>query len=87
MSELESTIRLESTKGLHAELASKIISLASKYDAEVKIKYENQIINAKSVLGLISLAIPYGENLEISANGKDAEKAVAEIQKLLSKDA
>ena len=86
VSELERIIRLASTKGLHAELASKIVALAGKYHAEVQIKYENQIINAKSVLGLISLAIPYGENLEIIATGTDAEKAVEKIRKLLSKE-
>ena len=53
-------ITLQSTKGLHASLASKIVSLASKYDAHVEIEYNDKVIDAKSILGLISLAIPYG---------------------------
>lgn len=83
---MKKIITLQSTRGLHATLASKIVSLAGKYDANVQINYENQIIDAKSVLGLISLAIPYGENLEIIAEGNQAEEAIKELEKILTKE-
>jgi len=83
---LKQQIKLQSTKGLHASLASKIVSLAGRYDAHVQIEYNDKVIDAKSILGLISLAIPYGENLTIQASGSDAEQAITELQKLLSKE-
>lgn len=77
---------LRSTKGLHASLASKIVALAGKYDAHVQIQYDDIVIDAKSILGLISLAIPSGENLAIIATGNQAQEAMDELQKLLSKE-
>lgn len=76
-------ITLKSTEGLHASIASKVVQLAGKYDANVQIKYDNITIDAKSILGLLSLAIPKGENLEIVAEGTDALQAIQELQKLL----
>lgn len=83
---MKRTVTLESTTGLHATLASKIVALAAKFDAHVEIEYENQVIDAKSILGLLSLAIPYGENLRIITSGNQAEEAMTELQKLLQKD-
>lgn len=83
---MKRTVTLQNTTGLHASLASKIVALAGKYDAHVEIEYENQVIDAKSILGLLSLAIPYGENLKIITSGEEAEKAMTELQKLLQKD-
>jgi phosphocarrier protein len=83
---MKRTVTLQNTTGLHATLASKIVALAGKYDAHVEIEYENQVIDAKSILGLLSLAIPYGENLLIITSGNQAEEAMTELQKLLQKD-
>ena len=83
---LKQQITLQSTAGLHASLAAKIVSLAGRFDAHVQIQYEDKIIDAKSILGLISLAIPTGENLVIIAEGDQAKDAMNELQKLLSKE-
>lgn len=74
---------LQSTKGLHAQLASKIVQLSADFDATIQIVYDHQVVDAKSVLGLLSLAIPYGENLQIIAEGTDAKQALRSLQKLL----
>ena len=80
---MEREIILKSTVGLHASLASKLVLTASKYDVDVKLHYKDKIVDAKSILGLMSLAIPSGENIVITAEGVDAEKALASIEKLL----
>ena len=74
---------LQSTKGLHAQLASKIVQLTAEYDASIKMVYDNQVVDAKSLLGLLSLAVPFGENLQVIAEGNDAEQALKRLQKLL----
>lgn len=80
---LKQQITLRSTAGLHATLASKIVFLTSKYNAKVEIEYADTTIDAKSILGLISLAIPSGENLTVITHGEDAEQAMNELKKLL----
>lgn len=80
---MEKKIVLKDTVGLHAALASKVVQTASKYDVDVRLEYKDKIVDAKSILGLISLAIPSGKNIKIIADGDQAEKAIAEIEKLI----
>ena len=76
-------IKLVSTAGLHAQLASKIVQLSGNYEADIELVYENQTVDAKSILGLMSLAVPKGENVTIIADGNDAEKAIKELKKII----
>ena len=80
---LEKKIVLQDTNGLHAKLASKIVHSTNRYDVLIELIYKDQVVDAKSILGLMSLAIPYGENVEINVVGPDAEIALQEIEKLL----
>jgi phosphocarrier protein len=81
---MERTIVIKSTVGLHASLASKMVQSATKYDVDIKLLYHDKVVDVKSILGLLSLAIPSGENVVLTATGKDAEVAMDEIEKLLS---
>lgn len=80
---MERVIEIKSTVGLHASLAAKLVQTASKYDVDVKLHYKNQVVDAKSILGLMSLAIPSGENVKLVATGPDTEVALKSIEKLL----
>jgi phosphocarrier protein len=80
---VEKTIVLNNTNGLHASLASKLVHMSSRYDALVRLVYKDQVVDAKSILGLMSLAIPYGDNVEVHVVGPDAETVLEEIEKLL----
>ena len=74
---------IQSTEGLHAVLASKLVHLASAYTSNVTLEYADKTVDAKSVLGLMSLAVPPGENVRVQAEGEDAEEAIEEISRLL----
>ncbi len=80
---MEKTILIKSTAGLHAQLAAKIVQVASKYDVDVRLVYSDKIIDAKSILGLMSLAVPQGENVKLIASGDKANEAIADIEKVL----
>lgn len=80
---MEKVITIQSTKGLHARLASKLVQISNSYDAEVYLAYDDVKVDAKSILGLLSLAVPHGENVKVVADGNDAEIAIKEIEKLL----
>ncbi len=81
---MEKEIMIKSTVGLHASLAAKVVQTASKYDVDIKLVYKDKVVDVKSILGLISLAIPSGENVLLTAKGKDASAAIDEIEKILS---
>ena len=81
---MKSEITINSTAGLHAALASKIVQVSGKYDASVIIEYQDKTVGTKNILGLMSLAVPQGRDIKVVSTGKDAEKALNEIKKILN---
>lgn len=82
---MQKQIVVKSTVGLHASLAAKVVQAASKYSVDINLHYHNKVIDVKSILGLMSLAIPRGENVVIEATGDQAEAAIEDIAKILEK--
>lgn len=56
-----------------------LVQLASKYESKVYIIAKDKKINAKSIMGMMSLGFGQGDKLSIQAEGSDAEAAVEEI--------
>lgn len=82
---MEKKIIIKSTVGLHASLAAKVVQAASQYDVDINLVYKDKVVDVKSILGLMSLAVPSGENVTLVANGDNAEQAIKEIAVLLEK--
>lgn len=80
---MEKKIVIKSTVGLHASLAAKVVQSASKFDVDIKLHYKDKVVDVKSILGLMSLAIPSGENVVLVATGDQALTAIEEIEKIL----
>lgn len=72
--------------GIHARPSMIIVETANQFTSEIKIKKEEFVINGKSILGLLTLAASYGTELEVEAEGDDAEEAAKTIGNLLSKE-
>ena len=82
---MEKTVIVKSTVGLHASLAAKVVQAASKYDVDINLYYQDKIVDVKSILGLMSLAVPSGENVRVVATGDQAEAAINDIASILEK--
>ncbi len=82
---MEKTILVKSTVGIHASLAAKVVQAASKYNVDITLHYHDKVVDVKSILGLMSLAVPHGENVVVVAQGDQAEKAIDEIASILEK--
>ena len=80
---MEKKIVIKSTVGLHASLAAKVVQSASKFDVDIKLHYKDKVVDVKSILGLMSLAIPSGENVVLVATGDQALTAIESIEKIL----
>lgn len=81
---MKKEIVIKSTVGLHASLAAKVVQAASKYDVDITLHYGDKVVDVKSILGLMSLAIPSGENVLLVASGEQSMDAINEIEKILS---
>jgi phosphotransferase system HPr (HPr) family protein len=69
--------------GLHLRPALKFVELALKYQAEVRVHYNGNDFNGKSILELTSLAAEFGTCLELEARGPDASEAVEALADLV----
>ena len=60
------------------------MQIASQYDSLIYVESENARVNAKSIMGMMTLGLDVGETVVVSADGSDEEKAIAEIEQYLS---
>lgn len=74
------TIHIEN--GLRSRGAAMFVSVAGKFESQILIEQENKKINAKSIMGVLSLGVQEGETITVVANGKDEKEAVEALERL-----
>ena len=79
-------IKVELKNGLEATPAAMLVQVASTYDSKIYLQSEDGTVkvNAKSIMGMMTLDLPVGEQVVVTADGVDEEKAVNDIEKYLS---
>lgn len=70
--------------GLEARPVAVLVQVASRYDSSIYIECEDKKVNAKSIMGMMSLGIAASEEVTVIANGADEQEAIEEIEKFLS---
>ncbi len=78
----EEQIEVSNKLGLHARAAAKLVHTASRFESDVTIGTDDEEVNAKSILGLLTLAATKGSKLKIRANGRDEDAAVEAVVEL-----
>lgn len=76
------TIHLQS--GLEARPVALLVQIASQYESRIYVESGSKKINAKSIMGMMSLGLAAGEEITIIAEGEDEQKAVSHIEEYLS---
>ena len=71
--------------GLHARASALLVQTVSRFDAEVKVSKDGQVVDGRSIMGLLTLAAPKGSKIHVEAKGKEAEEAMRAIEKLIEK--
>lgn len=74
---------VENTSGIDAKMAQKIVQKASDYESDMTLKYLGKEVDLKSILGIMSLAVLDGAQIEIEAYGDDADEAIAALQEMI----
>ena len=72
--------------GLHARPATFFIQKANEFKSSIWIEKEDRRVNAKSLLGVLSLGIVKGTTITIIADGADQEEAIDTLSKLIDSD-
>ena len=81
--EISKVFTVKNKLGLHARAAAGFVRLSSKFECEVQISKDGYKVNGKSILGVLSLAAAKNSEIEIYANGQDAEDALTQIEELI----
>lgn len=76
-------VNVENQVGLHARPATFFIQKANEYKSSIWVEKEERRVNAKSLLGVLSLGIVGGTNIRIIADGSDENEAVDGLVKLI----
>ena len=76
-------LHVENTSGIDAKLAQKIVQKASEFEADMILSYLGKEVDLKSILGIMSLAVLDGAEIEIIAKGKDADEAIEALKGML----
>ena len=80
------SVVINSQVGLHARPATFFIQKANEFKSTIWIEREERKANAKSLLGVLSLGIVSGTEVNIIADGEDEEKAVEALEALINSD-
>ena len=70
--------------GFHLRAAGRIVKLTKRFAAEVTIRYNGRAANAKSIMGLASLAAECGSRVDIEADGPDESEALDALVQLIA---
>ena len=82
---IKKPISLKLRDGLEARPIALLVQEANQYSSTVYIEVENKKINAKSIMGMMSLGLDAGESVTVSVDGADEEEAMKSIEEYLSK--
>lgn len=81
---IQKSIQIKLETGLEARPVAMLVQVASQFESSVYINSMDKKVNAKSIMGMMSLGLDNGEAVTVTADGSDEEAAVAEIEKFLS---
>ena len=80
-------LTITSPDGLKSRPAALFVQVASKFRSHILIESEKRKVNAKSIMGVLSLGLKQGESFYLLVNGKDEQEAVAALEELVSDNA
>lgn len=80
---LEKSFKITVETGVHARPATLLVNQAGQFESEIELHYNGKAVNLKSIMGVMSLGIPKGAEIKITASGNDEESAMKGIEDVI----
>lgn len=80
----EKKIMVKIASGLEARPVALFVQVASQFQSSIYVALQNKKVNAKSIMGMMSLGVLEGENIIITAEGPDEEEAIEKLESYLT---
>ena len=85
MSEVHLKIAIQNLKGLHARATATFVKEAEKFRSDIFVTNKDGVtVSGKSIMGILMLGVPLGDEIEIKAVGEDAEVAIEALKNLIN---
>ncbi|MDS6262501.1 HPr family phosphocarrier protein [Clostridioides difficile] len=80
---MEKVVSIKNASGLYARPAGMFVKKAAEFKSTVEVVAKDKTVNAKSIMGIMSLGLAQGEELKLVVNGEDEEVALAAMVELV----
>lgn len=84
---LERTVKVAMTEGTEERPVAVLVQSASQYESQIHLVSDDKKINAKSIMGMMSMGFTEGQEITVISDGKDEAAAVKEISEYLTANA
>ncbi len=81
---IEKKMKVKLSEGLEFGPATMFVQVASKFKSRIYVLMDNKKVNAKSIMGMLTLGMVEGEEVVITAEGEDEAEAIEEIGRFLA---
>ncbi|MCI8418702.1 MAG: HPr family phosphocarrier protein [Lachnospiraceae bacterium] len=81
---IRQSITIQLPSGLEARPVALLVQVASQYESSIYVESNEKKVNAKSIMGMMTLGLSAGEEVVVSADGSDEREAIENIEKYLS---
>ena len=81
---IRQSIKIQLPSGLEARPVAVLVQVASQYESSIYVESNEKKVNAKSIMGMMTLGLSAGEEVGVSADGADEKEAMDNIEKYLS---
>lgn len=81
---IQKSIKIQLNGGLEARPIAMLVQVASQHESSVYIETDGKKVNAKSIMGMMSLALDSGEAVTVITNGNDEQEAMKNMEEYLS---
>ncbi|MEW5895673.1 MAG: HPr family phosphocarrier protein [Candidatus Omnitrophota bacterium] len=86
MEKIEKDVTIKNAQGLHARPAALFVQIAAKYDASLTVQKGNEIVNGKSIMGILMLGAQQNSQIRLCAEGEDARQLIEDLESFLQKN-
>ena len=86
MPKIRKEVIIKNPQGLHARPAAMFVQVTNKYTADVTVQRDEEKVNGKSIMGILTLGAHKGSKIILEAEGEDAQALIDELEELLSRE-
>jgi catabolite repression HPr-like protein len=76
-------VKINLNTGLEVRPVAQLVQVASQYRSEIRVEVGSKAVNAKSIMGMMTLGLDMGEEITLIANGDDEEAAMDSMEAYL----